>query len=140
MERLPQGPGMGCSFSASLARVVSISARQSAASVLFLSHRRARTAQAAGALRFPEREAFLPIVRRAARLHHDQIHLAVIEPALEVRSGKTRSLDDSPAAISQRELKDLLCQIDCRGSRILTLPPKNVSLAEGLDFKQGERE
>jgi hypothetical protein len=79
-------------------------------------------------------------VRRAARLHHDQIHLAVIEPALEVRSGKTRSLDDSPAAISQRELKDLLCQIDCRGSRILTLPPKNVSLAEGLDFKQGERE
>jgi len=59
-----------------------------------------------------------PVVRRAAGLHHHQPHTAVVEPALELRSGETRSLDDLPTAIGQRELEHVLCQIDCDGSSI----------------------
>ena len=76
-----------------------------------------QAAPAAGATRFPECGAFLPnsaqpqtsiTTRSTLRLSNQRSNC----------SGDTRSLDESPAGISQRELKDLVCQINCRGSSI----------------------
>jgi len=50
-------------------------------------------------------------MRAATRLHHHQTHRTVGEPALELRARKALLLDDTPAAVSERQLEDRLRKI-----------------------------
>ena len=59
-----------------------------------------------------------PVMCRAAGLHHDAGHLAIVEEALELSTGKAVLLEHAVVAIGQCHLEDVLRQIDRSGSSI----------------------
>ena len=55
---------------------------------------------------------------RAASLHHDAGHIAIVEEALELSTREPVLLEHAGIGIGKGHLEDVLCQIDCSGSSI----------------------
>src|SRR5262245_4795272 len=65
---------------------------------------------------FPKRAR--PVMRRAARFHHNELHFSVSKPALELRACEPMMLEHTPCHIGHRELENVLCQVNRHGCSI----------------------